>query len=190
MNRKSVLRFRINGAAHEIAAHPAERLIDVLRNQAAFTSVKEGCGTGQCGACTVLLDGRPVVSCLVFAGDAVGREITTVEGIRENGRLHPLQEAFISHGAVQCGFCTPGMLLAAKALLDENPTPTVEEIKHALTGNLCRCTGYRKIIEAIQSVAGAAPAERRGLGTEVPRQRGARRTAPAPARAARKGADR
>ena len=171
MSRDHLLRLRINGETHEIPAHPAERLIDVLRNQAAFTSVKEGCGTGQCGACTVLLDGRPVVSCLVFAGDAVGREITTVEGLAEKDRLHPLQEAFVRHGAVQCGFCTPGMLLAAKALLDENPKPTAEEIKHALTGNLCRCTGYRKIIEAIQSVAGATPLKRT-------------------ARAARKGASR
>jgi carbon-monoxide dehydrogenase small subunit len=155
MSSEGLLHLRINGQAYQVSAHPAERLIDVLRCQAGFTSVKEGCGTGQCGACTVLLDGRPVVSCLVFAGDAAGREITTVEGLAQDGKLHPLQQAFVERGAVQCGFCTPGMLLAAKALLDENPTPSAEEIKHALAGNLCRCTGYQKIIEAIQSVAGA-----------------------------------
>jgi len=161
MSAGHTLHLRINGEGREVAAHPAERLVDVLRNQAGFTSVKEGCGTGQCGACTVLLDDRPVVSCLVFAGDAVGHEITTVEGLAENGQLHPLQQAFINHGAVQCGFCTPGMLLAAKALLDENPRPSVEDIKHALTGNLCRCTGYEKIIAAIQSVSGAKPRQQR-----------------------------
>ena len=154
-----MLSFRVNGGSYQAAAHPAERLVDVLRYQLGFTGVKEGCGTGQCGACTVLLDGRPVNSCLIFAGDAVGHEITTIEGLAEGGELHPLQQAFIQHGAVQCGFCTPGMLLAAKALLDENPGPTEEEIRRGLTGNLCRCTGYRKIIDAIQAVAGL-PASR------------------------------
>lgn len=148
------LHLRINGKDYHLEAHPAERLVDVLRYQAGITSVKEGCGTGQCGSCTVLLGGRPVVSCLVFAGEAVGGEITTVEGLSPDGEMHPLQEAFLAHGAVQCGFCTPGMLLAAKALLDERDRPTEEEIRRALVGNLCRCTGYQKIIEAIQSVAG------------------------------------
>ena len=161
MSTATVLHLRINGKSHELEAHPAERLVDVLRHQAGIVSVKEGCGTGQCGTCTVLLDGRPVVSCLTFAGDAVGREITTVEGMSEPGELHPLQQAFLAHGAVQCGFCTPGMLLAAKALLDENSRPSVEDIKHALTGNLCRCTGYEKIIAAIQSVSGAKPRQQR-----------------------------
>jgi carbon-monoxide dehydrogenase small subunit len=158
----AVMHLRVNGSPRELPAHPGERLVDVLRYGLGLTGVKEGCGTGQCGACTVLLDGRPVNSCLVFAGDAVGHEITTIEGLSADGKLHPLQEAFVKHGAVQCGFCTPGMLLAAKALLDENRDPTEEEIRRGLTGNLCRCTGYRKIIEAIQSVAGAR--RRRGGG--------------------------
>jgi carbon-monoxide dehydrogenase small subunit len=160
MSAEQALRLRINGSDCDLAAHPAERLIDVLRNQAGITSVKEGCGTGQCGSCTVLLDGRPVVSCLTFAGDAVGREITTVEALAEGGEMHPLQKAFMEHGAVQCGFCTPGMLLAAKALLDENPVPSEDDIRRGLSGNLCRCTGYAKIIDAIQSVAGVRKAAR------------------------------
>jgi aerobic carbon-monoxide dehydrogenase small subunit len=155
MSATEVLLVRINGEDRALHAHPAERLVDVLRHQAGITSVKEGCGTGQCGSCTVLLDGRPIVSCLTFAGDAVGHEITTVEALSTDGKLHPLQQAFIEHGAVQCGFCTPGMLLAAKALLDEIPRPSEEEIRRGLAGNLCRCTGYAKIIEAIQAVAGA-----------------------------------
>lgn len=169
MNTATMLRLRINGRNYDLAAHPAERLVEVLRHQAGITSVKEGCGTGQCGTCTVLLDGRPVVSCLIFAGEAVGREITTVEGLSRNGEMHPLQQAFLAHGAVQCGFCTPGMLLAAKALLDENARPSEEEIRRALVGNLCRCTGYRKIIDAIQSVAGVPRARRAAA------RRGARR---------------
>ena len=160
MSATEMLHLRINGVDREVSAHPAERLVDVLRHQAGLVSVKEGCGTGQCGTCTVLLDGRPVVSCLTFAGDAVGREITTVEGLSQNGELDPLQEAFIAHGAVQCGFCTPGMLLAAKALLDETPRPSEEEIRRGLAGNLCRCTGYEKIIEAIQVVAGVQKRKR------------------------------
>jgi carbon-monoxide dehydrogenase small subunit len=157
----SLLHLRINGVDHALEAHPAERLVDVLRNQAGIVSVKEGCGTGQCGTCTVLLDGRPAVSCLIFAGDAVGREIMTVEGLGPEGELHPLQQAFLTHGAVQCGFCTPGMLLAAKALLEENPAPSEKEIRRGLAGNLCRCTGYQKIIAAIQSVAGVTKGGRR-----------------------------
>ncbi len=160
MRAEREMRLRINGSECDLAAHPAERLVDVLRNQAGITSVKEGCGTGQCGSCTVLLDGRPVVSCLTFAGDAVGREITTVEALAKGGEMHPLQKAFMEHGAVQCGFCTPGMLLAAKALLDENPAPSEDDIRRGLSGNLCRCTGYAKIIEAIQSVAGVRKAAR------------------------------
>ena len=164
MNAVSLLHLRINGKAYELEAHPAERLVEVLRHQAGIVSVKEGCGTGQCGTCTVLLDGRPVVSCLTFAGDAVGREITTVEGMSEHGELHPLQQAFLAHGAVQCGFCTPGMLLAAKALLEEHPRPSEEEIRRGLAGNLCRCTGYQKIIEAIQAAAGVPKSKRGAAG--------------------------
>lgn len=165
MNTEHVLSLRINGRDYEVAAHPAERLLDVLRNEVGLLGVKDGCSTGQCGACTVLLDGRPIVSCLTFAGDAVGHEITTIEGLAEGGEMHPLQKAFVEHGAVQCGFCTPGMLLAAKALLDGNPTPTEDEIRWGLTGNLCRCTGYTKIVEAIQAAAGLPGKRAGGRGT-------------------------
>lgn len=147
------LSLRVNGRAYAVAADPTDRLIDVLRDEVGVLSVKEGCGTGQCGACTVLLDGKPVTSCLMLCADAVGHEITTVEGLARAGELHPLQKAFLTHGALQCGFCTPGMVLAAKALLDENPKPTDEDIRRGIVGNLCRCTGYRKIVEAIRSVA-------------------------------------
>jgi carbon-monoxide dehydrogenase small subunit len=157
MRPHSTLRLRVNGADHEVAAHPAERLLDVLRDRLGLTGAKEGCGTGQCGACTVLLDGRPVNSCLLFAADAVGRDITTIEGLASDGKPHPLQQAFVQHGAVQCGFCSPGMILAAKALLDRTPDPTEDEIRRGLAGNLCRCTGYRKIIQAVQSVARSSP---------------------------------
>jgi carbon-monoxide dehydrogenase small subunit len=153
MSVQTDLQLQVNGESHRVSAHPAERLLDVLRDRIGLTGAKEGCGTGQCGACTVLMDGRPVASCMVLVGDAVGSEITTIEGIAPAGELHPLQEAFLKHGAVQCGFCTPGMILSAKALLDENPSPTDDEIAHALAGNLCRCTGYRKIFEAVRSVA-------------------------------------
>jgi len=160
MSGEQRLQLLVNGRTHEVLAHPGERLLDVLRDRLGLTGVKEGCGTGQCGACTVLLDGRAVASCLMLVADAVGHEITTIEGLAPPGRLHPLQQAFLKHGAVQCGFCTPGMILSAKALLDQNPKPTEQEIRHALAGNLCRCTGYRKIIEAVQAVAGKA--RRRG----------------------------
>ena len=159
MTAETTLRLRVNGRDHHISAHPAERLLDVLRDRLGLTGAKEGCGTGQCGACTVLMDGQPVASCMVFAADAAGRDITTIEGLAPPGRLHPLQAAFLEHGAVQCGFCTPGMILAAKALLDQTPNPSDEEISRALIGNLCRCTGYRKIFNAIKSVARAARAK-------------------------------
>ena len=153
MSANAALQLHVNGRTYDVVAHPAERLVDVLRSHLNLTGTKEGCGTGQCGACTVLMDGRPVASCMVFAADAVGREITTIEGLAPPGQLHPLQDAFLRYGAVQCGFCTPGMILSAKALLDEKQNPTDEEIRHALTGSLCRCTGYRKIFEAIKSLA-------------------------------------
>jgi len=155
MKAPGTLQFRVNGQVHQVAAHPADRLLDVLRGPLGLTGAKEGCGTGQCGSCTVLLDGRPVASCMVFVADAVGCEITTIEGLASDGQLHPLQQAFVEHGAVQCGFCTPGMILAAKALLDRNPRPTDDEIDYALAGNLCRCTGYVKIREAVQAAARA-----------------------------------
>ena len=144
---------------------PARRLLDVLREDLGLTGAKEGCGSGQYGSCTVLLNGRPVASCMMFAVDAVGREITTIEGLAPPGHLHPLQQAFLEHGAVQRGFCTPGMILAAQPLLDENPRPSEEQIGRAPAGNLCCCTGYRKIIEAVKSVASSGQRRaRKGRG--------------------------
>jgi carbon-monoxide dehydrogenase small subunit len=128
---------------------PSAMLVEVLRDQLELTGTKVACGEGECGACTVLLDGKPVNSCLVPALKAQGREVLTVEGLAPLGELHPLQKAFVEHGAVQCGYCTPGMLMSAKALLDHNPDPTEEEVRLAISGNLCRCTGYAKIVEAI-----------------------------------------
>lgn len=146
---KQLLRFRVNGENQEIYSEPWQVLRDVLRDELGLTGVKEGCTTGNCGACTVLIDGKAVKSCLVLASQAVGKDILTIEGLSKNGELHPLQQAFIDYFAVQCGFCTPGMILTAKALLDENPEATEEDIRHGLHGNLCRCTAYVKIVEAV-----------------------------------------
>jgi len=150
---KFPVRFTVNGELCEIEVAGNRTLLDVIRGELGLTGTKEGCGSGECGACTVLLDGEPVNACLVLALQAGGKEITTIEGLSKGGVLHPIQEAFISRGAIQCGFCTPGMILSAKALLDRNPGPEEMEIREALTGNLCRCTGYQKIVEAIQSLA-------------------------------------
>jgi carbon-monoxide dehydrogenase small subunit len=128
-------------------------MLEVIREDLGLTGTKEGCGLGECGACTVLIDGRAVNSCLVLATEADGREITTIEGLADGDKLHPIQQAFVDHGGLQCGFCTPGMIMSAKALLDENPHPTEEEIKQGIAGNLCRCTGYAKIIESIKAAA-------------------------------------
>jgi len=128
-------------------------LLDVLRDNLGLTGAKKGCDLGNCGSCTVLVDGKPVLSCLLLAIEAQGKDIVTIEGLAKNGQLHPLQQAFIDYSALQCGFCTPGMILSAKALLDNNPQPTEEEVKEAISGNLCRCTGYINIIEAILKVA-------------------------------------
>jgi len=144
----------INGEKVELLIPQNLRLIDLLRDHLYLTGTKEGCGEGECGACTVLIDGEPVNSCLVFALQARGKKIMTIEGLGSLEQLHPLQTAFLDYGAVQCGFCTPGMLLVAKSLLDKNPNPTRDEIKVAISGNLCRCTGYSKIVDAIESVAG------------------------------------
>lgn len=146
---KARVRFRVNGQDIELDIEPMATLLDVLREQLGLTGTKKGCDAGDCGACTVIMDKKAILSCLTPAMQATGREITTVEGLSRNGELHPLQEAFIECGAVQCGFCTPGMLLSAKALLDQNPSPTQEEVRMAISGNLCRCTGYKKIIDAI-----------------------------------------
>ena len=142
-----------NGQKHEITVEPCRTLIDVLRNDLGLTGVKEGCGNGNCGSCTVLIDGQPANSCLVLVGEVEGKEITTIESLSQQGKLHPLQQAFIDEGAVQCGFCTPGVILSAKALLDSNPHPEEDEVRHAIAGNLCRCTGYDKIVRAILKVA-------------------------------------
>ena len=148
------LTFILNQREVTVSVAPNRRLLDVLREELHLTGTKEGCGIGECGACTVLLNGRPVNSCLILAGQAQGSEITTIEGVEtEDGDLHPLQEAFLEEGAVQCGFCTPGMILSALSLLRKNPGPTEDEIKEAISGNLCRCTGYKQIVEAIQAAA-------------------------------------
>ena len=160
------LSFRVNGQNHELMVKPNHTLLDVLRDQLGLLGTKKGCGSGKCGSCTVLVDGRPVNSCLILAPQAFGREVETIEGLAIQGpegeKPHPLQEAFVAHGAVQCGFCTPGMILSAKALLAANPDPEPEEIKTAIAGNLCRCTGYNKIVEAVRSCAGPAGQEEQG----------------------------
>ncbi|HUX86990.1 MAG TPA: (2Fe-2S)-binding protein [Chloroflexota bacterium] len=150
---KSPITLRINGQDYDIFVEGRTRLLDAIREQCDLTGVKEGCSTGDCGACTVLADGKPIASCMTFAMAGQGKELTTIEGIAQNGHLHPLQEEFIEHGGLQCGICTPGMILSAMALLEENPTPTTDEIRFALAGNLCRCTGYQKIIEAVISAS-------------------------------------
>ena len=143
--------FVINGKKEEREIPPNISLLELLRDHLGLTGAKKGCEIGECGACTVILDGRPVYACLVLAPKVDGKEIITIEGIGEEGKLYPVQKAFLTHGAVQCGFCTPGMILAAKALLDEKPHPSKEEIKDAISGNLCRCTGYLQIVEAIEA---------------------------------------
>ena len=152
IKEKSSITFWINGARRTIDILPNTTLLNVLRYDLGLTGTKQGCGIGECGACTVLMDGEPVNACLVMAAKAQGKEILTIEGLGSRERLDPLQKAFIDHGAVQCGFCTPGMLVAAKALLNRTPKPSTEEIKAALAGNLCRCTGYQQIIDAIEAL--------------------------------------
>jgi len=148
---KKVISLTVNGKKYELAVNPNQTLLDILRNEMGLTGTKEGCGEGDCGACAVLMDGKAVNSCLVPAVGANERDIVTVEGLAEGESLHPLQEAFVEHGAIQCGFCSPGMLISGKALLDRNPHPSEAETRLAISGNLCRCTGYQKIVEAIMS---------------------------------------
>lgn len=150
---KKIIHITVNGTETETIADTGQRLIDLLRDTLGLTGTKEGCGVGACGACTVIMDGRAVNSCLVPAMAADGHEILTIEGMMQDGNLHPIQEAFVKHHAIQCGFCTPGLVMSARALLDRNPSPDREEIKKAIEGNLCRCTGYEQVIEAIQDVA-------------------------------------
>lgn len=159
--------LRVNGESQTVLVEPKDTLLEVLREKLGLNGPKCGCDTGDCGACTVLLDGRPVVSCLVLAVDAREREVLTVEGLAKDGRLHPLQEAFVRHGAVQCGFCTPGMLLSALALLQENPDPSEEEVREAISGNLCRCTGYVKIVDAILAAAKDLRSRSAGAGSRL-----------------------
>jgi carbon-monoxide dehydrogenase small subunit len=150
---KYPLTLKVNGEVYDLEVPANWTLLDVIREECGLTGTKQGCGNGECGACTVLLDGEPVNSCLVLALQADGKRVTTIEGLSKKGKMHPIQEAFIAHGAIQCGFCTPGMVLSTKALLDKKPHPKELEIREALAGNLCRCTGYQKIVEAIQSLA-------------------------------------
>ncbi len=154
---KALLSLTVNGDEVDLVVTPNTTLLEVLRHNLDFTGVKEGCSEGVCGACTVLMNGQPIRSCLTLALEADGSEILTIEGMASEGELHPIQQAFVDRGAVQCGFCTPGMILSSKALLDRNPGPSEAEIKTALAGNLCRCTGYSKILEAVQSAARKGP---------------------------------
>jgi carbon-monoxide dehydrogenase small subunit len=151
---KRVIAMTINGEARELAAEPYRSLLDTLREEAGLTGTKKGCDVGDCGACTVIVDGQPVNACLMLAVEAEGRSVETIEGLQTGvNELHPLQDAFMRHGAAQCGFCTPGILMMASKLLADNPNPTDDEIRFGLSGNICRCTGYTKIFDAIRSVA-------------------------------------
>ena len=150
---KRIIELKVNGEVHEALVENHRTLLEVLRENIGLVGTKEACDTGECGACAVLLDGIPVNSCLVLALDGRGKEITTIEGLAVSGKLHPLQKAFMEHGATQCGFCTPGMIITAKALLDENQKPTEQEVRQAISGNLCRCTGYAKIVEAVMAAS-------------------------------------
>lgn len=149
------MKLKVNGQEQEIMSGPNTILLDVLRYELRLTGTKEGCGTGSCGSCTILMDGEAVNACLIFVGEVEGKEITTIEGLSKQGKLHPIQQAFIQEGAVQCGFCSPGTILTAKAFLDANPQPSESQIREAIAGNLCRCTGYDKVVRAIMSAAGS-----------------------------------
>jgi carbon-monoxide dehydrogenase small subunit len=156
---KKKIQFTLNGKKTTLEVLNHRLLLDLLRDEIGLTGTKEGCGTGDCGACTVYLNGKPVNSCLVLSGELDGAEIVTIEGLKIGPELHPIQHAFIQDGGAQCGYCTPGMLMMSKALLDENPSPSEEEIRFALCGNLCRCTGYAKIVQAVQDAAAALRAK-------------------------------
>ena len=151
--KKRAITLTVNNEACDLLVYPNRTLLKVLRDDLHLTGTKESCGEGVCGSCTVLVDGTPVRSCLTLAVAVEGKEVTTIEGLSEGQKLHPVQEAFVNHHAIQCGFCSPGMILTAYALLKENPNPTEEEIRRAISGNVCRCTGYAKIVEAVKSLA-------------------------------------
>src|SRR5215510_6037127 len=157
---RMLLTCTINDEPAELLVQPYHTLLEAVRDVAGLTGTKEGCSTGDCGACTVHLDGEPVASCLVLAMQARDRTVRTIEGLAKTGQLHPLQDAFVRHGVPQCGFCIPGVLMAAAALVDENPRPSAEEIRYGIAGNLCRCTGYTTMITAIDEAAGTAPGRR------------------------------
>jgi len=150
---KKLISLTVNGKVYEVAVKPNQTLVDFLRDELDLIGTKKGCEMGDCGSCTVLMDGRPVNSCLVLAVQANGREIQTIEGLESPEGLHPIQKAFVDKGAIQCGFCTPGMILTAKSLLEKNPSPDRDEIRRAISGNLCRCTGYQKIVDAIEAAS-------------------------------------
>ncbi len=151
--KKTAITLNVNNETYDVVSYPNRTLLEVLRDDLHLTGTKESCGQGVCGSCTVLIDGQPMRSCLTLAVAAQGKEIITIEGLAEGEKLHPVQEAFVEHHAIQCGFCSPGMILTAYALLKENPNPTEEEIRRAISGNICRCTGYAKIVEAVRSLA-------------------------------------
>ena len=150
---KQLISLTVNGQQYEVAIEPRQSLLQVLREELHLTGTKEGCSEGECGACTVFLDGQTVDSCLIFGLEANGREVVTIEGLAQGDQLHPVQKAFAEYGAVQCGFCTPGMILASAALLASNPAPSEADIRRGISGNLCRCTGYAKIVDAIKAAA-------------------------------------
>lgn len=150
---KILISLKVNGMLREVAIEPNRTLLDVLREDLGLTGTKKGCDNGDCGACTVLLQGKAINSCLVLAMDARDKDILTIEGLAQDGKFHPLQEAFLHHNAFQCGYCTPGMLMAARFLLDQNPHPSEQEVREGLVGNLCRCTGYNRIVQAVMEVS-------------------------------------
>ena len=150
---RTVVTCTVNGEEHSVLADTRDTLLDLLRERIGLTGTKEGCGNGNCGTCTVIVDGAAVNACLMLAREAPGRDIVTIEGVSLGGKLHPVQEALVQHGGTQCGFCTPGIVLSAKALLDTNPSPTAQQVRHAIAGNICRCTGYDKIVDAVLAAA-------------------------------------
>jgi carbon-monoxide dehydrogenase small subunit len=151
---KALVKLKVNGRTHELAVDTRAKLAEVIRDELRLTGTHIGCGTGSCGACTVMLDGQTVKSCCVLAVDAAGQDVTTIEGLAKPGELTPLQQCFVTHHGLQCGYCTPGMVLSAHQLLAENPKPTEDEIRHAIAGNLCRCTGYQNIVKSIKAASG------------------------------------